>query len=140
MDPKSVKNKEHREYLELEDNPKRVSTSAIFALVSDTTTSLTKEISKVSERMVVLETKHDHTHERIVDLDKAVTLSNDELDKEQRQLRADFEADSTATAKTNGKFEERFTWQDRMQKLILAFLVSILGFLLVIFGIPIPFP
>ena len=140
MDPKSLKNKDHREYLELKDNPKRVSTSAIFALVSDTTTSLTKGMANISERMSVLETKQDQAHEQILSLDKEVTKANDELDREQRQLRADFEADCTASAKTNGKFEERFTWSERMQKVIIGFLMSILGFLLVIFGIPFPIP
>lgn len=140
MDPKKIKNKEHHEYLELKDNPKKVSTSAIFALVSDTTTSLTKSMANISERMSVLETKQDQAHEQILSLDKEVTKSNDELDREQRQLRADFEANCTASAKTDGKFEERFTWSERMQKLILAFIISVFGFLLYIFGIPIPLP
>lgn len=133
MDPKSVKNEEHREYLKLKDNPSEVSNSAIFSMVSDTLTDIKVSIG-------VLETKQDQTCEQILNLDKRVEKVTDELEQEQKCLRADFEASATVSAKTNGKFEERFKWSERMQKAILAFTISVLGFLLIIFGIPIPIP
>ena len=132
MDPKDIA-EEHRKYLDLKDNPARVSTSAIFKLVSD------GQIN-VAQRLSVLETKQDVHLAKLCTLDKRVEKVTDELDDEQRKLRAEFEAASTISAKTNGKFEERFTWQDKMQKLILGLIISILGYLFAVNGIPIPFP
>ena len=132
MDPKDIA-EEHRKYLDIKDNPQRVSTSAIFKLVSD------GQI-KFSERMAIIETKQDHCTEAVENINSKIEKVTDGLDSEQRKLRAEFEASATLSAKTNGKFEERFNWQDKMQKVLLALLVSILGYLLALNGIPIPLP
>jgi len=113
---------EHRKYLDIKDNPARVSTASIFKLVSD------GQI-KISERMSILEVKQDQNYEQITNLDKRVGKVTDELNDS-----------AIINAGINSKFEERFNWQDKMQKLLLSLLVFIIGFLFIIYGIPVPFP
>jgi len=132
VDPKDIA-EEHRKYLELKDNPQRVSTSAIFKLVSD------GQIN-VAGRLSVLETKQDQTRTDICTLDKKVEKVTEEIDARVSRYKNEYDVQTVVTAGNTAKFEERFNWQDKMQKVLLAFLISILGFLLIIFGIPIPFP
>ena len=111
---------EHRKYLKIKNNPQRVSTAAIFKLVSNGQLEL-------QGRMSVLETKQDQNYEQICNLDKRIGKVTTELN-----------TGAIVSAGINSKFEERFTWQDKMQKLILALIISILGFLFALFGIPFP--
>ena len=132
MDPEDIA-EEHRKYLELKDNPQRVSTSSIFKLVSD------GQI-KVAERLTSLEVKQDQTRDDICTLDKKVVKVTDEMDDRISRYKNEYDIQSVATASNTAKFEERFNWQDKMQKVLLGLLISILGYLLAINGIPIPLP
>ena len=132
MDPNDIP-EEHRKYLELKDNPARVSTSAIFKLVSDGQL-------KLSGRMSVLETKQDQCCEKITVLDNRVEKVTDDLDARVSRYKSEFDIQTVVSAGNTAKFEERFTWQDKMQKLILGLIISILGYLFAVNGIPIPFP
>ena len=132
MDPEDV-HEDHRKYLEIKDNPKRVSSAAIFQLLSE-------GLVELRERQAIIETKQDQSQDTICKIDKMVEKVTGELDDEQRKLRADFEAEITANARRNGKFEERFSWQEKMQKAIIVLVLFIISFLFLIFGIPLPFP
>lgn len=121
MRPEDVA-EEHRKYLDIKDNPQRVSTSAIFKLVSDGQV-------KTSERLTTLEVKQDQNYEQIVNLDKRVEKVTCELND-----------GAIINAGINSKFEERFNWQDKMQKVILSLIIFTIGLLLTVFGIPVVFP
>ena len=132
MDPNDIP-EEHRKYLELKDNPARVSTSAIFKLVSD------GQIN-VAGRLSTLETKQDQTRTDICALDKKVEKVTEEIDARVSRYKNEYDVQTVMTAGNTAKFEERFTWQDKMQKLIVTFLVFILSLLFLILGIPVPLP
>lgn len=124
---------EHRKYLDIKDNPARVSTSSIFKLVSD------GQI-KVAERLTSLEVKQDQTRDDICTLDKKVEKVTEELGARVSGYKNEYDIQTVMTAGNTAKFEERFNWQDKMQKLLLSLLVFIIGFLFIIYGIPVPFP
>lgn len=131
---------EHRKYLDIDDNPKRVSTSAIFKLVSDGQVKLERKIHDVKLGQARIEERQSSTDGKVEHLEVSVDKFADRLSARLMTVESDFSECRIRGTSSEATVTERLNWQDKMQKLLLSLLVFIIGFLFIIYGIPIPFP
>lgn len=124
---------EHRKYLDMSDNPQRVSNTSIFAMLSDGLIDLKVSLAKV-------ETRQEQTAKDIKNMDCKLDGVTEKMNGRIKIVEDDFIEHCIHEASDTGKIDERFKWQEKMQKVLVFLLLSILGFLLVVFGIPIPLP
>ena len=128
MKPEDVP-EEHRKYLDMKDNPKRVSNTSIFALLSSFET-------KVSERLGIIETKQEACRESLDKLETKLEKSIEVTDAKIESLEDDFKQCSMSGMGTRGRNEERFSWLNRWMKFIAAGVLGTLGLLLWHLGLP----
>lgn len=113
---------EHRKYLKMGTNP-RVSTAAVFKLLSD-------GMVDIKERLVRIETKQEVINDHTIKVTKRVD-----------RLEGKFTVHCVEGAQSTGKIDERFKWQGRMQKLITTLIVFLIGLILTLeVGIGFPLP
>lgn len=132
MDPKDVA-EEHRKYLDMGENPKGVSNTSIFAMLSD-------GLMKLSGRMSVIETKQDTTHERLDKVDKKIACIESKLNNKVKVLEDDFLQCRTSGVGTRAENDERFVWIMRAIKLIIALCLTSIAMWSWHMGIPVFFP
>lgn len=121
MKPEEVA-EEHRKFLNVSPNP-RISTAAVFKLLSD-------GMMDIKERLVRIETRQ----EIFCDNNEKTSTRVDELDNELHDH-------ITLGTGQSATIDERFKWQEKMQKAIMALLVFVIALILTLqFGIGFPIP
>jgi len=127
MDPKELP-EEHRKYLEMSNNPKRPTNTSIFALLSDVRVAIGK-----------METKQENIEKSIGYVDKKIEKLDDSMNHKIDVLEDDFKGCQLEGIGSRGKVDERFSWQDRMQKVIISLVIFSISLILYLhFGISFP--
>lgn len=124
---------EHRKFLDMEENPKRVSNTSIFALVSD-------EFTKLKVSMGKLEQQQTHSHEQISKLDGKLEKSIEATDDKIESIEDDLKKCQVSGMGTRATNEEKFTWIMRAIKLTIILSGGTLTFLFYHMGLPFFFP
>ena len=105
------------------------------------TTKIHETVSGLGERLSVLETKQDQSHEQILNLDKSMRSRVDRLDEKIEKVETDLHTcQKTGFNSKRGEHDERFTWLFRVQALAITLILSTLGLILWHLGFPIPLP
>lgn len=120
---------EHRKYLKVPSNP-RVSNASIFAMLSDNSVSLAR-----------LEEKHNGTAVRVKEMGTKLDKVTDKFDSRLGSLESDFTGCRESKTGRLAEIGERFKWQEKTQKAIIALLTFVIGLILTLqFGIGFPIP
>ena len=120
---------EHRKYLKVPRNP-RVSNASILAMLSDNSISLAR-----------LEEKHNGTAVRVKEMNTKLDKVTDRFNSKLTSLEGDFSTCRESKTGRLAEIGERFKWQEKTQKVILALLMFLIGLILTLqFGIGFPIP
>ncbi len=131
MDPEDLP-EEHRKYLEMKNNPKQASNTSIFAMMSAEFTDLKVSLAKMETRQETIQTDVGRVEEKVNGVDDKVT-------QKVKILEDDFIKCRTDGIGRGSRTDERFTWNERMQKVILTLIVFTIGLIFTLhFGIGFP--
>lgn len=112
------------------DNPKKPTNTSIFALLSDVRVAIGK-----------METKQNHIEKGIGYMDKKIEKLDDSMNHKIDVLENDFKGCQLEGIGSRSKVDERFTWQDRMQKVIISLVIFSISLILYLhFGLGFPVP
>jgi hypothetical protein len=131
---------EHRKHLLKKDNPTRVPNASIFSLLSEMETKVSKFISKMPERMAVVEIKQDQTYQSLCELDEKVDRKLTEQDEKITATRDDFQECQLKGIGLRSERETENKWIMRAMGLVISLSLVTLYLLFVHLGVEIPVP